>query len=55
MSLDEGLQRAEELAKEIEETEGYEELIAKLEELERTVKELKTQIETTKKDLDAEP
>jgi cell division protein FtsB len=55
VTLDDGLQRAEALAKEIEETEGYEELIAKLEELERTVKELKTQIETVKRELDAEP
>ena len=29
MSLDEGLQRAEAIAKEIEQTEGYDELIAK--------------------------
>jgi len=41
MTLDEGLERAEALAKEIEQTESYDDLIAKLEELERTVKELR--------------
>ena len=55
MTLDEGLQRAESLAKEIEATENYDDLIAKLEDLERTVKELKGQIETVKRELDAEP
>jgi DUF917 family protein len=55
MTLDEGLQRAEALAREIENTESYDDLIAKLEDLERTVKELKGQIETVKRELDAEP
>jgi hypothetical protein len=54
VTLDDGLQRAEALAKEIEETQSYDDLIAKLEELERTVKELKGQIEIVKRELDAE-